>query len=633
MKNRLKLHIMKIVALFIVLVFYALTLPEKISTTEKDALLKEYAFDVVSLFTPQKSQKKIRDVHPQYENIVSWISAVGAAVAIDDIDEDGKLNDIIHVDPRFDDVIISAAPNTGNRYAPFVLAPTTLPYDKSTTAPMGVLTNDFNLDGKNDILVYYWGRSPIIFLKDGAGYTEFELVTAKERWFSNAATLADFDGDGNVDILVTNYFPDASRVLDKNASDKNQTMQHSMSRAFNGGKDHFLLFNGIDENNNPIYLENNSWKNGIENPEDWTLAVGAVDLTGDLLPEIYFANDFGPDKFLLNESTPGNLKFKPLYGERDFTTIASSVLGKDSFKGMGVGIGDMNNDGLFDLYISNIADEYALEESHFAFINQGDILKYKQGIAPFINESESMGLSRSSWGWDSKLGDFNNDGILEAVQATGFLKGHTDRWAELQELALGNDELLAYPNSWPKFKEGDDLSGFEHNPFFVKTKDGKYFDLAKELGIGTEQVTRGIAIGDTDYDGDLDFAYANQWETSYFHVNNYKGVNSFLGLQILLPIETDKVNQLLFSNEENIKTRPAIGAIVKLYKGEKVWQVNYVDGGNGHSGANTKDVFFGLNKDTNEKLRIEILYLDGKGNKQQKEVFLNKGWHTIILPN
>jgi hypothetical protein len=100
------------------------------------------------------------------------------------------------------------------------------------------------------------------------------------------------------------------------------------------------------------------------------------------------------------------------------------------------------------------------------------------GIAPYREASEPLGLSRNGWSWDIRFGDFDNEGSLQIVQAAGFVKGNADRWAELHELAMGNDNLLRHPASWPHFHPGDDLSGHDHNHFFVPSASGRYVDLS-----------------------------------------------------------------------------------------------------------------------------------------------------------
>src|SRR5205807_5471962 len=123
-------------------------------------------------------------------------SAVGGAVALGDLDGNGLPDDVCYVETRTNQVIIG--PLATQRYVPFALAPPTgLVYDARTMAPMGTLLGDFNEDGLLDVLVYYWGRTPLIYLQDKSGSTlDAERFTAHEliapgpdgkplRWFTN----------------------------------------------------------------------------------------------------------------------------------------------------------------------------------------------------------------------------------------------------------------------------------------------------------------------------------------------------------------------------------------------------------------------------------------------------------------
>src|SRR5262249_36733216 len=154
----------------------------------------------------------------------------------------------------------------------------------------------------------------------------------------------------------------------------------------------------------------------------------------------------------------------------------SKVLGGDSFKGMGVDFADLFGRGLLDIFVSNIAAEYALQESHFLFVNTGEPGRMREGAAPFVDRSEPLGLSCSGRGWFAKSADLDNSGRLDLLQATGFLRGRITRWPELQELAMANPTLLRYPQIWPRFQPGDDLSGHTVNPFFVPGAHGRYVD-------------------------------------------------------------------------------------------------------------------------------------------------------------
>ena len=613
------------------------------SAGERSDIAARYRFTELPIaLPPGLEHKTVRRVNQDYEHIRAWVSSVGAAVAVNDLTGAGVAQDLCLVDTRSDSVIVTPVPGTGDRYQPFVLDPAPLP-DGPGVAPMGCNPGDFNQDGRMDLLTYYWGRTPVVFLNkqngpaplSRASYRPTELVPQAPSpdgtyhgplWNTNAVAVADFDADGHPDVGVFNYFPD-SGVLDPD-SPANVHMNHTMSRARNGGGAHVLRWIGAEGGDEPAvrYQE----QRGAVPPAlatGWTLGAGSADLDGDLRPELYLANDFGNDHLFHNVSTPGTIKFRSTEGRRGAATPKSMVLGHDSFKGMSVEFGDLSGSGRFDMFVSNITSSWGIEESNFLWVNTTSSAadakaKLSRGVAPFDQKAADYHMAFTGWGWDAKMADFDNSGYPAVVQADGFVKGSINRWSWLQELAMSNDMMLQNPGMWPKAEPGDDISGHQTLAFWARDDKGKYVDVGKELGLAVPVPTRGVAVGDTDGNGAQDFAVARQWDAPAYYRNDRPANGDFVGLRLHRPALGDTTGR---------STTPAYGAQVRLTTADGRTQLAQLDGGGGHSGRRSFDVYFGLGATATGPVRAEISWIDLDGAPHAQTLDLTQGWHDLML--
>jgi hypothetical protein len=613
------------------------------SADQRSAVASRYQFTELPIaLPPGLAHKSVRRVNQNYEHIRSWVSSVGAAVAVNDLTGAGVAQDLCLVDTRSDSVVVTPVPGTGDRYPPFLLDPAPLPGGPGV-APMGCNPGDFNQDGRMDVLTYYWGRTPIVFLNKQQGtaplskasYQPTELVPQAPSpdgtyhgplWNTNAVAVADFDGDGHPDVGVFNYFPD-SGVLDPD-SPANVQMNDSMSRARNGGGAHVLRWTGAQGGDQPAvrYQE----QPGAVPPElasGWTLGSSSADLDGDLLPELYLANDFGHDHLLHNVSAPGRIKFAGVEGRRGAVTPKSMVLGNDSFKGMSVDFGDLTGTGRYDMFVSNITTTWGIEESNFLWKNTASSVqdaeaKLSRGVAPFDQKAADFHMAFTGWGWDAKMADFDNSGYPAVVQAAGFVKGKINRWPWLQELAMSNDLMLENAGMWPKAEPGDDISGHEAIAFWARDDNGKYVNISKDLGLAVPVPTRGVAVGDANGDGAQDFAVARQWDAPAYYQNNRPANADFVGLRLHRPALGDATGKA---------TTPAYGAQVRLTTADGRTQLARVDGGGGHSGRRSFDVFFGLGAAAGQPVEAELSWIDLDGAQHRQTLDLTQGWHDVML--
>lgn len=614
-----------------------------------DTVAKGFSFQEMPIAYPSGydslPHQSIRQVNPAYYKIRSWISSVGAGVAINDLAGHGRADGMCIVDTRTDKVVVTYTPTAAaaDRFTPFTLEPAPLPYDTGSMAPMGCTPGDFNGDGRMDLLVTYWGRTPVLFLAKSeaaapspAAYKPVEVVPAASpdgryhgpQWNTNAVGVADFAGHGHPDIIVGNYFPD-SAVLDTHGQ-KNVQMPNSLSSANNGGGAHVLRWVDATSGADPsvTFVED---KDAIPfaNSAGWTLAIASADLTGSGLPDAYIANDFGHAFMLHNVSDGQRIKFATVFGKRTPTTPKSFVMGNGSFKGMGVDFADLFGRGRFDAMVSNITTAWGLEESNFLWVNQADSgaemkKDLDSGYAPFKQEAEQYGVAWTGWCWDTKMADFANSGRPDILQTDGFVKGDIDRWPWLQEMAMMNDDLLSNPAMWPNVGPGDDIAGDQFMAFYARNGEGKFVDISKQLGLAVPIPTRGVAIGDTTGTGRLDFAVARQFGAPAFYSNTAPTLGDYLDLNLVRPAADGQANTGLQG-----PGTPAYGATVTVTAGGKT-QVSQLDGGSGHTGKRSFDVHFGFG-DYMGPVQVHLQWRDTQGRLQAQDMQLPEGSHTLML--
>jgi hypothetical protein len=617
------------------------------SRQEAKALAERFHFVRAPLpVTDEPFRYQVLDVNHNVTHLRHYLSTLTSSAAFGDLTEDGLPNDVCRTEMRTKQVVVAPVPGTGDRYPPFALDPGAL-VDAEASYPSKCLIGDLNEDGLADVVVLFVAARPIAFLRrtasEGTGYgkpsaSDFairELAPGAPFWVNTTGTFADIDGDGHVDLVLGNYFADGDEVFD-GSSNAPVSMNDTFSRARNGGVNRILLWQGASVGSEPdVSFREVADPFPNDDERAWTLAIGAADLDRDGLADLYLANDFGPDTLYVNRSTPGQLRLVPLRGRKGFFIPKSRVLGYDSFKSMGVDFADVNGDGFFDMFVSNINKAYGITESHFLWQSTGEIDAIDDGVAPYVDRGEELGVSRSSWGWDSRFADFDNDGVQEAIQATGFMKGTIDRWPLLAELATVNDRLIQDPAVWPFLGDEADVSGHDPNPFYARGKDGRFVEVSGEIDLGGPWNTRAIAIGDVDGDGLLDFAFGNTWEDSQFYRNESPGAGSFLALHVLRP----PAGTVRPSSEagpghpaEPAHGWPACSAVVTVRLPDGGERIGQVDCGSGHTGSPSPQVHFGLGRlPADAQLAVDVDWRDSSGARRSDHFVFQPGWHTIRL--
>jgi hypothetical protein len=401
----------------------------------------------------------------------------------------------------------------------------------------GVAIGDYDGDGRPDIFVV--SKTGRCWLFRNLGGYRFEDVTEKAGvggtpgvW-TQGATFVDINNSGRLDIYVCRF--NAPNLLYVNQGDGTfKEMAHaygldvvdaSVQASFcesrrNGLLDAYIVTNLLDISRHPTgekdYLLRN---NGNGTFTDVTGAAGITgfgqghsatwwDFDNDGWPGLYVANDFGmPDKLYRNNR------------DGTFTDVIDRVLPHTSFSSMGSDAGDVNNDGLIDLLVADMArtthqgDQRteAVSRSKARDLPDGSVAapKYERN-ALFINTGTGRdleaaclaGLAATDWTWSVRLEDLDNDGWLDVYATNGMNReqNNADILARMMNAETPADRTRIMHDS-PVLSQT--------HLAYRNRGDLRFEDVSRAWGLDQKGVAFGAAFGDLSGDGNLDLVYAN----------------------------------------------------------------------------------------------------------------------------
>jgi len=418
----------------------------------------------------------------------------------------------------------------------------------------GIAVGDFDNDGYPDIYLTGY-RHSVLYHNNGNG--TFTDVTAKagvgdDGAWGTAAGWFDYDHDGKLDLLVTN---DVQFDVDHNVvcGDRRPGFQAYCHPDNFHGTSMRLYHNNGDGTFTDV-----TQRAGLVNPDGKSLGVVLADLNDDGWTDIFIANDTERNFLYLNN---GNGTFT------DVTYPSGAGYSEDgkAEAGMSADAADITGDGRMDLYVSHLDFE----------LNR---LYHNNGDKTFTDATFTSGLGQtntlhSSFG--ARFFDIDNDG-----------------W---RDLLVTNGHIL---DNIPKYHP--EVTYAEPRTLYRNLGEGKFVDITatQDAAFRAPRVGRGLAVGDYDNDGRLDFLVNNNGEMGQLFHNTTSD-------------PTDEKNHWLGVHLIGTRSnRDGIGARLKLTSGP--WSsYDQAKGGMSYCSAQDPRIYFGLGKRTTVD-RLEIFWPSGE---------------------
>ncbi len=404
---------------------------------------------------------------------------------------------------------------------------------------MGVATGDYDNDGQVDLYLADYGSNQLLH---NQGDGTFADVTAEagadDSRFTIAATFFDYDRDGWLDLYILNYV-DFEFARHRKCTTTSGAPDYCSPLAYNPLEDR-LLHNLGPGPDGKVTFENVTETTGISAAKGNGLGVVATDLDGDGWIDVYAANDQMANFLWLNQ------KGRSFREDAVMDGVAVDAQGKPQAS-MGVDAADFDGDGDEDLLMAHLTGE-----TNTFYRNDGSGL--------FLDETTQTGLgppSVAETGFGAGVFDYDGDGWLDLFVANGA--------AQIIEAEA---------------RTGDPYPLRQKNQLFRNLGGAHFVDVSADAGPAFElsEVSRGVAVGDVDEDGDPDLLLSNSSGPARLLVDRVGQSQPWLGLRLLT----------------SDGRRDALGARVELLRrgAPPLWRRAHTDGS--YASASDPRVLFGL---------------------------------------
>jgi enediyne biosynthesis protein E4 len=471
---------------------------------------------------------------PQLGHIMPQVASMGAGLAIVDVDADGHAD--LYVTNSKEGSKNRLFRNKGDGTFEDIAERVGLAAlnEPGTGVSMGSVWGDYDNDGFEDVIVYKWGRPELFHNDAGKGFTAIGGTAGLPAWANiNAAVWFDYDRDGRLDLFLGGYFAEQVDLWHLKTT---KMMPESFEYANNGGRK--FLFHNLGGGR----FEEVSAKVGLTSNR-WALAAVAADLRGTGYPDLFIANDYGVSELFINE----NGRFREIGKE--------SGVGYAPKSGMNASVGDVLNQGTFAIYVSNISEEGILIQGNNLWVPSGgtpqaptyDNMARTMGVDL---GGWSFGAQFGDLNNDGVLDLYLVNGYVSASKTDSY-------WYDYSKVAGGHEIVISDAKNWPPMGTRS-LAGYQPKKVWIGDGAGRFRDVAPMVGVTDQYDGRSIALGDFGNRGVLDAVVANQRGPLLFYRNDVAADRQWIAFDLTGRCQSDREPAMTCSNRSAIGARVTV---------------------------------------------------------------------------